>query len=290
MKILLTGATGFVGSKLLNKLILKYEVSIVVREYEVSLGSINQIIYDENMKNNLKDFNPDIVIHLASYLTSLDDSENIVNIVNSNILFSSLLLEGLKETNVKLFINTGTFAEYLYNDGVLNPAYFYSASKIAIRPIIKYFKNLIGFKTINIIPYTIYGGKSKNKKVVDYIIDSTCSNIPIEMTSGEQVLDFIHINDVIDFYIYCFENIDLLNDEDDYHLGTGVGTSIKKLSEIIENKLSKKANISWGNKKYRDLDIMRAIAPVFKIEKELQWEAKISIDNGIKLIINGESK
>ncbi len=291
MKILVTGATGFVGKHLIQKL-RDFDVRFVVRNINTEYSKDRQIVYNDEkldvFQKDVKSYNPKIVIHLASYLTSSDDISSIKNIVDSNILFTSILLESLKSTDLELFINTGTFAEYYYNDGKENPAYFYSASKIAIKPIIKYFKNIQGFKTINIIPYTIYGGKSKSKKVIDYILDSLDSKLYLEMTNGEQILDFIHIDDVTDFYVNCVNNINLLKDEEDYHLGTGKGTSIKELSNIIEDLTNKKANINWGSKQYRTLDIMRAIAPIYKLEKELNWKPKVSIEDGIKKILEEE--
>lgn len=291
MKILVTGATGFVGKHLIQKL-RDFDVRFVVRNINTEYSKDRQIVYNDEkldvFQKDVKSYNPKIVIHLASYLTSSDDISSIKNIVDSNILFTSILLESLKSTDLELFINTGTFAEYYYNDGKENPAYFYSASKIAIKPIIKYFKNIQGFKTINIIPYTIYGGKSKSKKVIDYILDSLDSKLYLEMTNGEQILDFIHIEDVTDFYVHCVNNINLLKDEEDYHLGTGKGTSIKGLSNIIEDLTNKKANINWGSKEYRTLDIMRAIAPIYKLEKELNWKPKVSIEDGIKKILEEE--
>ncbi len=288
MKILVTGATGFVGKHLIQKL-RDFDVRFVVRNINTEYSKDRQIVYNDEkldvFQKDVKSYNPKIVIHLASYLTSSDDISSIKNIVDSNILFTSILLESLKSTDLELFINTGTSAEYYYNDGKENPAYFYSASKIAIKPIIKYFKNIQGFKTINIIPYTIYGGKSKSKKVIDYILDSLDNKLYLEMTSGEQILDFIHIDDVTDFYVHCVNNINLLKDEEDYHLGTGKGTSIKELSNIIEVLTNKKANINWGSKEYRTLDIMHAIAPIYKLEKELNWKPQISIEDGIKRII-----
>lgn len=288
MKILVTGATGFVGQHLIPKLNV-YDYRLVVRNKSFDFADEVQIVYDvdtlEKFKKDIQKYNPDIVIHLASFLTSADDHSNIKNIVESNILFTSILLESLKSTDVKMFINTGSFAEYYDDPNKPNPAYFYSASKLAVRPIIQYFKNLIGFKSINIIPYTIYGGKSKSKKVIDFIVDSTESQTPIDMTNGEQILDFIHVNDVIDFYVHCLENIELLKDGLDYHLGTGTGTSIKQIATLVENITAKKVNINWGAREYRPLDIMRAIAPVKILEKELNWKAKVSVEDGIKKII-----
>ncbi|MFW2585277.1 NAD-dependent epimerase/dehydratase family protein [Aliarcobacter butzleri] len=291
MKILVTGATGFVGKYLIQKL-KNFDIRIIVRNINTNYPKDTQIVYSEEhldlFEKNVKSYNPNIVIHLASYLTSSDDISSIRNIIDSNILFPSILLESLKSTDLELFINTGSFAEYYYNDGIENPAYFYSASKIAIKPIIKYFKNIQGFKTINIIPYTIYGGKSKSKKVIDFIIESIDNKFPLDMTNGEQILDFIHIDDVVDFYIHCINNINLLKDEENYFIGTGKGTSIKELSNIIENLTNRKTNINWGAKKYRTLDIMRAIAPIYKLERELNWKPKISLENGLKKILEEE--
>lgn len=291
MKILVTGATGFVGQHLVSKL-SKYNYKLVVRNISSNYKNGSQILYKtddlEVFRKRVKEYNPDVVIHLASFLTSADDITNIKNIIDSNIFFTSILLESLKDTDVKIFINTGSFAEYYDNQTKPNPAYFYSASKLAVRPIIQYFKNIIGFKSINIIPYTIYGGKSKSKKVIDFIMDSTKSEIPVDMTSGEQVLDFIHVEDVVNFYVHCLENIELLKDGSDYHLGTGTGTSVKEIATFIENITSKKANINWGAREYRPLDIMRAIAPINILEKELNWKPKVSIEDGIKKIIGNQ--
>jgi nucleoside-diphosphate-sugar epimerase len=285
-RILVTGMTGFVGSNLLQKL-MGYNIKITTRNYTNIINKEAQIIIDDNLgrlRSDIESFAPEAVIHLASFVSSTDEVAIIKNTVESNILFTSIVLESLKNIQVKLFVNTGTFAEYYKNDGELNPAYFYAASKSAARYIIKYFKNVIGFKVINVIPYTVYGGKSRGKKVIDYIIDSLDSEVPIEMTSGEQILDFVHIDDLTDFYIYCIKNYELLSDEVDYHVGTGIGTTIRELAALIEKKTDKRANIAWGTKKYRKLDIMKAIAPPESI-KSLSWFPKIDLDQGLSRLL-----
>jgi CDP-paratose synthetase len=286
VRILVTGATGFIGSNLLAKL-TGYDVGIVVRNIIESMDKDKQIVIDDDLqkfRNAVKSFDPEIVFHLATYSNSNDDISSIKNIIDSNILFTSIMLDSLKDTHVKLFVNTGTFAEYYFNDEILNPAYYYAASKTAVRYIIKYFKNIIGFNTINVIPYTVYGGRSRTKKVIDYIIDSLDSNVPIEMTNGEQILDFVHVDDIADFFIYCIRKINDLMDGMDYHIGTGIGTSIRELAATIEAKTGKKAYIQWGARQYRRSDIMKAIAPLENI-KGLDWTPKISLEEGLTRLI-----
>jgi nucleoside-diphosphate-sugar epimerase len=126
MKILVTGATGMLGSQLLSALIKKdYEVAIIIREQnnkflEYSNLSIIQIDESGIWKKKIRSFQPDIVCHLSAFLSSADDFYVLRRLVEANILFGADLLDALKDTNCKLFINTGSFAEY--EESRLNPA------------------------------------------------------------------------------------------------------------------------------------------------------------------------
>jgi len=290
-KILVTGGTGFVGSNLINALLKNQSniIAIVSRDttnsQELFGKRVIHILYEDvKFKSDIIEFRPDVVIHLASYSTSKDDVDSIKMLIDSNILFLSLLLDALKEVNVELFLNTGSFAEYYYNDGKLNPAYYYAATKTSSRAIINYFKSLTRMKCCTIIPYTIYGASNKNKKIVDLLFDSLQAVDSIEMTHGNQISDFIHIDDVIAFYIHIIKNRHLLKDDEEYHLGSGDGNTIRNIATIIETVTGQETNIKWGALNYRPKDMMRAIAPIYKLEKELQWMPSIDIEEGIELV------
>jgi nucleoside-diphosphate-sugar epimerase len=284
MKILLTGATGVVGKNLIKALSAYHNDITVLTRSDFSFKGINTIsTLNTNWKDQVKIADPEVVIHLASYLTSSDDEQSINQLVESNLLFGVHLLDALKGGRLKVFINTGTFAEYRNNE--LSPAYLYAATKTAFRSIIKYYQNIQGFKVVNVIPYTIYGGADTRKKLIDHIYQSSTSIQPVKMSPGEQVLDFIHINDVTNFFVRLLASIDKVSSNYlDVHLGTGIGTTPKALTEIIEN-IGYPTNILWGGIPYRTADTMHSVAPASPLFDIINWKPEIQLEQGVNLYI-----
>jgi len=299
MRILITGATGFIGRNLVPHIYSKFNhkknIAILVRNSMKSTGLFEGLEYlsiidstKYNYKQEIKDFNPEIVIHLATLSTSSDKEEFIDSLISSNIEMGTHLLDALKGTKIKYFINIGTFAEYYYNDSELSSAYLYSATKTAFRTILKYYQQTLDFKWINVIPYTVYGAEDTKMKVIDYIISSLDVKNPVQMTKGEQRLDFIHIEDVVEFFVTLIENIHKITQNfTEFHLGTGKGTSIRELTHLIETIYLSTANIEWGGLPYRQNDILQAIAPTSKNKEFLNWESKIDLQNGIRKMNDG---
>lgn len=290
MRILLTGATGFVGSRLVPKLICDHEVCVLARDIEKAKNSCSEkanfVKYEEKgdgYVGAVRSFDPQVVVHLASLLTSGDDRETLKELLDSNIYFTAFLLDSLRSTSVKYFINTGSSTEYCCGNGKLDPAYLYSATKIACRSFLDYYSRVYGFTYVNVIPYSIYGGKSRSKKAIDHIFNSLMSREPVEMTSGAQVMDLIHVDDVVSFYLSLIDNLDKQDlSGKDLHLGSGNGVSLKELAVVAEKVSNLKTNIKWGAKKYRPRDVMYSVAPVGDIKKELNWSPKISLEEGVR--------
>ena len=284
MRILITGSTGFVGKNLVRRLVNEKHA---ILELTRNIKRSNQLFGNKTIKLQTTDvkfkvkileFNPDIVIHLASYLTSSDKFDEATKLIEANISFLSKVLDAVSKTSLKLFINTGTFAEYFNGGDTLMPAYFYAATKTASRAFVDYYASTYNFKQCTVVPYTIYGGKDSNKKIIDIIYDSINSQQPIDLSPGEQVLDFIHVEDVVDFYVTLVNKLDTLDYKTNFHLGTGKGTSLKELAILIESVTSKKTKIIWGGKEYRSSDVMYAVADI----SNLKWKPRVSLLEGIK--------
>lgn len=295
--ILLTGATGTIGHALTKQLLaLGYEIIAVVRNlqksHQIFSERVIHVAFDgENFSPSLVGLSVDIVIHLASYSTSRNDKEAIINLINSNVLFVSLLLKELEKSNLKLFVNAGSFSEFHLNTDLIDPTYFYSATKTASRFMIDYFSKIYGFIFVNSILYSVYGREAKSKKIIDYMIEAIDASAPVAMSDGYQILDFIHIDDVIRFYLLLIEHYPSLSDSyHEYHIGTGNGTSLRELAYLFGKITGIQPNILWNANQTRKRDTLKAIADTQSAFDELGWKADVSLELGIQKYLNDYGK
>lgn len=275
MRILVTGATGFIGSTLLPRLRAAHpEASVLC----IGRGGLN--------RNIIQEFNPEYVIHLAACNTSLENEEVIDPLIDANIKFGVRLLEMVSSLpSLKLFINTGSFSQYT----PVGDAYLYSATKSAFEVFLRYFSHAHGLKYITAVPYSVYGGKTTVKRVFDYIAESMDATEPVKMTPGMQQLDFVHVDDIADFYIAAIENATQLTSGEVFHLGTGVTTTLREVAEKFEEVSGRKCNISWGARPYRDTDIMYACAPG-QDSRDKIWHPKIELESGVRNFLSSEKR
>jgi len=296
IRVLITGGTGYIGSDLVIKLLTtrNIEVALIVRNLReakrIFADKVKYIEYNElvNFNHDILTFSPDVVVHLAAYSTSSDEPKEIEKLIESNIIFTSNLLIALSNCKLKLFINTGSFSEYHEGCDILSPTYFYSATKTSSRFMIEYYAKKLSFNFINAVLFTVYGKKNRHKKIIDYAVDALESEVPIKMSDGKQILDFVHIDDVVNFYYNLIINTEILkNSKIDYQIGCGECVSIRELVKMLEGITHKEANIAWGANKSRKLDTIKACADIQLAQKELNYTAEVSLLEGLYRYVNG---
>ena len=101
------------------------------------------------------------------------------------------------------------------------------------------------------------------------------------MSPGDQQMDFIHVQDIIELCQLSLNSIDHFESYTRIHAGTGISTTLKQLALIVENEFEKKTNINWGGIPYRKNEKIINVAP---IHLNSFWRAKIGLSQGISLL------
>lgn len=287
-RYILSGATGFIGSHLLRRLLNEgHEVAIISRKTS-SYKKISDIKdkldifeYDgdiEELINFYKKVKPDITVHLASLYITEHTSKEVGKLIDSNINFSTQLLEAMNSSGCKKIINTSTSWQH-YNNENYNPINLYAATKEAFETIIKFYVEAMDFKCISLELFDTYGKNDSRNKILNLLSKYSAEKTILNMSKGEQILDLTYIDDVVEAYV-CASDLLLAMDEKYFekYMVSGERISLKNLVNLYEEKTGENIFINWGAREYRKREMM---VPWSKGKILKNWKAKTSLEDGI---------
>lgn len=264
---LVTGATGFVGCKLVDRLVQEgWQTHIVCRTdshipdtaefikvikhiYDGSTNSLIQCV--ENAK-------PDIVFHLASLFLSQHESKDIEALIQSNVLFATQLLEAMRVNNISRFINTGTSWQH-YNNEDYNPVCLYAATKQAFEALLEYYVQACDLKAITLKLFDTYGPNDPRPKLFHLLNKAATTGQALDMSAGEQLIDLVHIDDVIEAYLIAAQRLleDKVKQHESYAVSSGQPLPLKELVELYAKVTEQTVNVNWGARAYRYREVMK---------------------------------
>ncbi|MQG88236.1 MAG: NAD-dependent epimerase/dehydratase family protein [SAR202 cluster bacterium] len=174
MRILITGASGFIGGHLVNKLLTQsHEIHALTRQ-ETNLGlfgeSLDKIACHQHDGSTIsileiiEQTKPDAVIHLASLFIGEHRTEDVQGLISSNILLSTQLVEGMCQNNVRLLINAGTSWQH-YQNNEYSPVNLYAATKQAFRSVLKYYVESTDIMVVNLELFDTFGPNDRRGKI-----------------------------------------------------------------------------------------------------------------------------
>jgi nucleoside-diphosphate-sugar epimerase len=188
MKILVTGATGFIGTNLVPVLLRAGHEAAIIKRKTTKPDSIaaNVLSIDAEsyaaICSGINAFNPDIVIHLAALYVNKHIPEQIPDLISSNITFGVNILEAMAENNVTKFINIGTQAQHFGNSRYC-PANLYAATKEAFKNILIFYETK-GIKHKTVEFFDTYGKGDTRKKIIDLLI-TACRNKEPQLSANQ---------------------------------------------------------------------------------------------------------
>lgn len=283
-KILITGSNGFVGKNILIELLPKYKIYVTVRkEFFRQRKKIDKNLLFIIFKNHndlnikLKKIKVDCVIHCATNYLKVHKSNDIHDLINTNITFGNIILENLNKMNVKKFINFSTVWQDF--DGKENlPFNLYSATKSAFENIIRYYEiKLKNISFYNLYIGDTYGYHDNRKKIINVIKTRINSNKLINITSKNLFLNLLNVFDITNaIKILLKKNIKSGN----YNLTNKSFIKISKVLDILRKKYNFKISLKYNSNRIIKFKI-------FKLKRLPYWKpVKSDATDLIKFLIN----
>ncbi len=287
----ITGATGFIGSHLARCLVREgWAVHILTRTGSrfpdmPEFSQMTNHVHDgstESMVHCVAQAKPDVVFHLASWVLSAHGIQDIEPLLASNVLLGSQLLEAMKVNEVRNIVNTGTFWQH-YNNEEYNPVCLYAATKQAFEAILEYYVRACDFKAITLQLFDTYGPGDLRPKLFHLLNKAATTGVTLDMSAGEQLIDLVHIDDVIDAYLIAAQRLlsEKISSHERYSVSSENPLPLKKLVHLYAVVTRQTINVNWGGRAYRYREVM---LPWNRGELLSGWKQKISLTDGIYTI------
>lgn len=288
-RALVTGATGYVGSNVTKRLVIEgWDVHIVVRPKSILdaidavLPSITSHEHDGTTHGMIRivgDAQPEVVFHLASSFLAQHRPEDVETLISSNLLFSTQLAEAMAVNQVKLLINTSTSWQH-HENAEYNPVNLYAATKQAFEDILAYYIDAHGLNVITLALFDTYGPNDPRPKLISLLWNTALSQEPLAMSPGEQMIDLVHIDDVVDAFII---SVGQLLQQSQGHMRYGISSGMPlRLIDLVaafEQATGLKLPIDWGGRPYRPREVM---IPWTSYKKLPEWQPRVAFVKGIK--------
>ena len=289
--IVLTGATGFLGSHILKGLVHTNTYHVVVLKRSFSnptrianllqrhdIEYLNVDLEENTIKQRFSKGDISAVIHCATEYGR--GRKPIASVLRANLIFPINLLDMCVEFGVDVFINTDSY----FNKPSLQYPYLldYSLSKKSLLLWLPYFANKL--RIANMTLEHIFGPTDGEAKFVTTMIKqiAIAKSKAVSLSPGNQIRDFIYVHDVVSAYLTVLAT--LLAERKtclkEFEVGTGQGTSIRSFVEAIKELSGSPTQLKFGAIPYRDAEIMDSKANTDSLMK-LGWHPNYNYYSGL---------
>jgi len=283
---LITGASGFIGNNFLEKFSNKNNFYYIFlknskknKKFINSLKNKNKkfIFFkkDSEIYTSIKKLKINFFINFATHYTKDNNFKNTEQLIKSNILFPSLILESINKKYLKKVITFGSMQEHNLNKKYM-PDCLYAATKRCLDNLFFFHKiKLNKIKFFNLKFYETYSANDKRKKLIPIIKKNFKNNLTTNLTSRKLNLNFLHVDDICRA-IQLIINKNIKSGE--YQIQAKKFSNPKILIDKFNKINVKKIKYSIKNNNIFNIN--------YNLKKLPYWKQKINIENNFNYLFN----
>lgn len=290
MKILLTGASGFLGSALaLHWLNAGHQVALLLRPTSQlhrlhgldTAFDIGRCATDAEVDAFVRQVQPEVVVHTACAYGR--QGETSLQLFDANLRLGLVIMQALQHTAQPVsFINTGSALAPEVSPYALSKHQFAQWGRMLAA------QSAGKLRFVNVLLQHMYGPGDDLSKFTTHVLHACHRNEPeIKLTAGEQARDFIYIDDVVSAYSTLLGQCSQLESVLDIEVGSGVAPTIREFVETAHRLTASRTELLFGALPYRANEAMHCLANVEQL-KELGWKPMFDLKTGLKKTIEME--
>lgn len=296
MKVLVTGGAGFIGSHLVDRLVLEGHEAVVVdnlatgkrRNINRAARFYKMDIQSWRLERVFRNERPNVVMHLAAQMDVRKSVEDPMFDAQVNVLGTlNVLQQAVKHGVRKVVFSSSGGAIYGEQETypapethVMKPLSPYGLSKLCGEQYLSYFQRVSGLQAVSLRYANVYGPRQDPEGeagVVAIFIQKMLNNEQAVINgNGRQTRDFVFVDDVVE------ANLAMMGQETQgtYNVGTGVETSINDLFRILVQHTGSNSKEVHGPAKKGEQ--ARSVIDSTKLRQEVSWEPKADLSEGLK--------
>jgi UDP-glucose 4-epimerase len=296
-RVVLTGATGFVGANLARRLLQDgHEVHLLLRpehnpwriasvQDDLRLHIVD--LRDANpLTRAVRDIRPEWIFHLAAY-GAYSSQADVAKMVETNISGTINLVNAGLAVGFGAFVNTGSSSEYGLKDHppseleALNPNSHYAVTKASATLFCRFTAQARSVHLPTLRLYSVYGPYEEPSRLIPALITRGLSGALPPLVNPEVARDYVHVDDVSEAYIRAASH-PTSEPGAVFNVGTGEQTSLCQAVAIARRLMAIPAEPSWGSMPNRQWDTHVWVADPAKIMRELGWHPRFSFAEGLR--------
>lgn len=284
VSVLVTGGTGFIGRRLTSRLLHDGHrvVALVRAGRERALPpDAEPLVLPSNQMELRRAVEAAEVMtcaHLAAYFVVEPAAADVAALVQANVALTAAVADACAAANVERLVFTGTVWQNA-SGPAYEPMSLYAATKQAACDVLTHFAKNTALAVDVLKLADTYGPGDTRRKALNVLLDAASSGDPLGMSPGEQILDLVHVDDVVEALVLLLGTSRADAEAcGDWALGSGRPLPLREVAAMVGQVTGRRLEISWGERPYR---LREQFSPWRAGSPPPTWHPRVTLEDGI---------